>query len=60
MTARITVAEAARMTGMTPQAIRIQMQRWLLDFGSCARLTGSRYAYYIMREKVEKYVRGEK
>ena len=60
MTARITVSEAARMTGMTPQAIRIQMQRGLLDFGSCTRLTGSRYAYYIMREKVEKYVRGEK
>ena len=50
----------ARMTGMTPQAIRIQMQSGLLDFGSCTRLTGSRYAYYIMREKVEKYVRGEK
>ena len=43
----------ARMTGMTPQAIRIQMQRGLLDFGS-------RHAYCIMREKVEKYVRGEK
>ena len=48
------------MTGMTPQAIRIQMQRGLLDFRSCTRLTGSRYAYYIMRERVEKYVRGEK
>lgn len=48
------------MTGMTPQAIRIQMQRGLLDFDSCTRLTGIWYAYCIMREKVEKYVMGEK
>lgn len=52
MTARIIFAEAARMTGMTPQAIRIQMQRGLLDFGIW-------YAYCIMRERVEKYVRGD-
>ena len=57
---RISTAEASKMTGIPEQAIRVQMQRGLLDFGSCTRLTGSRYAYYIMRKKVEKYVRGEK
>ena len=48
---RISTAEASKMTGIPEQAIRVQMQRGLLDFGSCAKLSGGRYSYYIMKNK---------
>lgn len=52
MSARISTAEASRLIGIPQQAIRVQMQRGLIDIGSCVKLSGGRYSYYIMRNKV--------
>lgn len=52
MSARISTAEASRLMGIPQQAIRVQMQRGIIDIGSCAKLSGGRYLYYIMQNKV--------
>lgn len=53
---RISTAEASALTGIPEQAIRIMMQRDLVDFGTCTQLTGSRYSYYIMKNKVLRWI----
>lgn len=58
---RISVEEAAKMLNMPPQAVRIGLQRGLFNFGIAQKSKENKkqYAYYIFRERVEKYIKGE-
>lgn len=57
---RISVEEAARLLGMAPQGVRVQMRRGLLDIGkvfpSVSHKKGGRtiYQYFIFRDKLNK------
>lgn len=56
-TERISVEEAARLLGMAPQGVRVQMRRGLLDIGNVfpavSQKKGGRttYQYFIFRDK---------
>lgn len=50
---RITIEEAANLTGASPQFIRIGLQRGILPWGYAVQMHGRRYTYYISKEKVE-------
>lgn len=53
---RITVEEASKMMGVSPQAIRVQMQMGLIDIGY---VFGNRKrTYVIYKEKVERLIHG--
>lgn len=54
---RISVEEASEMMGISPQAIRIQMQRKIIDIGYVAG-TKQHRTYIIFREKVERLIHG--
>lgn len=57
---RITVTEAARMLGISPQAVRVQMQRGILPIGKVFEgITGEKSMYLIYRERVERFMNGE-
>lgn len=55
---RITVEQAAAMLGISPQGVRIQMQRHQIDIGYIAG-TKEKRTYIIFEEKV-KQLKGEK
>lgn len=50
----LSVAEAARLMGKSPQFVRIGLQRNLLPFGVALK-NGSKYCYYISAKKFEEY-----
>ena len=50
----MTVAEAAKVMGVSQQFIRIGMQRGLLPIGAAVKLR-SRWAYYISPQLVERF-----
>lgn len=52
----ITVAEAARLMGVSPQFIRVGLQKKSLPFGSAVSIKGGRYTYHISRVKFEEYM----
>ena len=50
---RLTVTEAAELMDVSPQFIRIGLQRGVFTWGYAIRVTGQRYAYFISRQKFE-------
>lgn len=50
----MTVADAAKVMGVSQQFIRIGMQRGLLPIGAAVKLR-SRWAYYISPELLERF-----
>lgn len=52
---RISVSEAAKLLGVSPQFIRIGMQRGTLPIGAAVKMS-SRWTYWISMSKVEKYI----
>ena len=52
---RISVNEAAKLLGVSPQFVRIGMQRGTLPIGAAVKMS-SRWTYWISRDKVEKYI----
>lgn len=54
---RISVAEAAKIMGVSPQFIRIGLQRNLLPFGFATNMGGGcRYTYYINPKEFQEYL----
>ena len=49
---RITVSEAAKILGVSPQFIRIAMQQKALDIGTCVKMS-SVWTYHICPEKLK-------
>ncbi|MCM1026497.1 MAG: hypothetical protein NC432_08660 [Roseburia sp.] len=54
-TERVSVMQAAEELGVSPQAVRVQMERGLLDIGVVLpSLQGDRKQYWIYREKLNR------
>lgn len=54
---RVSVLQAARELGVSPQAVRIQMQRGILDIGEvmeCVNGESGRFRYWIFRDKLDR------
>lgn len=55
MKQRISVKEAAEVLGVSPQFVRIGMQRGLLPIGTAVKMS-SRWTYHISPKLLEEYV----
>lgn len=55
---RVTVTEAAEALGVSPQFVRIGMQRGLLPIGSCVKVS-TKWTYCIPKERLEAYIKGK-
>ena len=53
----VSVAEAAKILGVSKQFIRIGLQRGALPIGTAVKMS-SVYTYYINRHKLEEYEKG--
>lgn len=53
---KLTIAEASRLMGATPQFIRLGLQKGVLPFGFAVQMSPNRYTYYISREKFAEYL----
>ncbi len=49
---KMTVKQTADLMGVSPQFIRIGLQRGILPFGYAVKMSG-RYVYWISKEKFE-------
>lgn len=52
-TLKLTVNEAAEIMGVSPQFVRIGLQRGVFSWGYAFKATGKQYAYYISKPKFE-------
>lgn len=52
----LTIEEAARQMGVTPQFVRVGIQQGILPFGAAIRITGKRYSYYISPARFAEYI----
>lgn len=48
---RITIERAAELMGVSPQFIRIGIQRGIFPWGSAVKINGNRYTYFISKPK---------
>lgn len=54
-TERVPVRQAAKELGVSPQAVRVQMERGLLDIGIVMpSVEGTKRQYWIYRSKLDK------
>ena len=58
MALRISVAEAAKLMGVSPQFIRVAMQRGVLPIGTAIQISGRKWTYHISPALFNKYLRG--
>jgi hypothetical protein len=58
MSEKLTVTEAAKIMGITPQVLRLGLRREKFPFG-VGVLVDKRWSYYINAERFRKYMRGE-
>ena len=56
--AAMTVAEAAAIMGVTPQFLRLALQRREFPFGTAVKME-KRWVYYINPERFRRYMAGE-
>lgn len=47
----MTVTEAAELMGVSPQFIRMGLQKGVLPFGYAVKVSSNRYTYFISRQK---------
>ncbi len=53
----VSVEETAKMLGMSPQGVRVQLQRGMLPIGmALPSVTGKGYRYLIFRDKLNKFI----
>lgn len=48
---KISVEEAAKLMDVSPQFIRVGLQRGIFPWGYAVQITGRRYSYFINRAK---------
>lgn len=54
---RISVAETAKLLGMSPQSVRVQMRRGNLPIGKALpSVSGKGWRYLIFREKLNEFI----
>lgn len=47
----ISVADAAKLMGVSQQFIRVGLQRGIFPFGYAVQISSGRYTYFISRQK---------
>ena len=47
----MTVAEASRLMGVSPQFVRIGLQKGIFPFGYAVQISTDRFTYFISRQK---------
>lgn len=62
MCERVSVAEASKVLGVSPQCLRLQMQKGIINIGYVAKdmSRGESYRYYIFRDKLDRLVGKDK
>jgi len=58
MRGRISVDEAARRMGVTPQFLRLGLRAGKFPFGTAVQMPGGRWSYYINTTRFEHYLAG--
>lgn len=58
MRGRISIDEAARRMGVTPQFLRMALRANRLPFGTAIQMPGGRWSYYINATRFERYLTG--
>lgn len=58
MRVRISVDEAARRMGVTPQFLRLGLRAGKFPFGTAVQMPGGRWSYYINATRLERYLAG--
>lgn len=48
---KMSISEAARLMGVSPQYVRVGLQRGILTFGYAVQVASKRYTYFISRQK---------
>ena len=56
---KISVAEAARIMGVTPMFLRMGLRLGRFPFGTAVQMPGGRWSYYINAERFRRYMAGE-
>ena len=58
----ITIAEAAKLMGVSRQFIRIGLQKGILPFGYAVQVSADRFTYFISKQKFIEHtgIEGEK
>ena len=52
---KIRITDVADLLGISPQSVRLGLQRGQLPFGSAIK-TSSRYTYVIYKKKLDEYL----
>ena len=52
----MTVQEAAKILGLTPQTVRFGLQQERLPFGCAVKTTNSRWTYHISEHLLKAYI----
>lgn len=55
---KISVDEAARRMGVTPQFLRLGLRAGKFPFGTAVQMPGGRWSYYINATRLEHYLAG--
>lgn len=55
-TSNVTVAEAAKLMGVSQQFIRVGLQKKILPFGDAVQISTDKYTYFISRKRLMEYV----
>ncbi len=58
MNNRVTVNDTAKILGVSPQYIRIAMQKGALPIGSCVQISSTRWTYHISKGLLDRYTKG--
>jgi len=58
MKSRISVDEAARRMGVTPQFLRMGLRAGKFPFGTAIQMPGGRWSYYINSRRFAAYMSG--
>jgi hypothetical protein len=53
---KLTVVEAAKIMGVTPQFLRLGLQQHRFPFGEAVKM--KRWSYYINAEKFQRWMKG--
>lgn len=54
-TVKLSITQAAKLMGASPQFIRLGLQRKELPFGYAMKMNGNRYVYHISPKKFSEY-----
>lgn len=47
----ITIAEAAKLMGVSQQFVRVGLQKGILPFGYAVKISAGRFTYFISKQK---------